>query len=76
MKFFIFSGIHLEIFNFQGIIKAMCRGLGDSLKGAVVLYNLNKQINEKLKKAALKSNSKRSMNPNSSSPSVNSKDPR
>ncbi|XP_033230230.1 etoposide-induced protein 2.4 homolog isoform X2 [Belonocnema kinseyi] len=54
----------------------MCRGLSDSLKGAVVLYNLDKQINEKFKKTCLKSNSRRTTNPSNHSPSMNSKEPR
>ncbi|XP_020278863.1 etoposide-induced protein 2.4 homolog isoform X2 [Pseudomyrmex gracilis] len=34
--------------NVTGIIYAICRGFVDSLKGAVVLFYMDKQINEKL----------------------------
>ena len=65
-----------SLLKFQGIVKAMCRGLGDSLKGALVLYYLDKQINEKLKKTSSKMNSKKRLTSDSQSSSTNSKEPR
>lgn len=62
--------------NITGVVKAMCRGLGDSLKGAVILYYLDKQINEKFKKTASKQNARRSGTPNNQSPGVKQKEPR
>lgn len=40
--------LRLNLIYFQGIIYAICRGFVDSLKGAVVLFYMDKQINEKL----------------------------
>jgi etoposide-induced 2.4 mRNA len=43
----------------QGIIVAMWRGFVDSLRGAVVLFSMDKQINEKLKKSPQKTDPRR-----------------
>ena len=32
----------------QGVAKAVCRGFADSLKGAVVLFYMDKEINDKM----------------------------
>ncbi|XP_066590084.1 etoposide-induced protein 2.4 homolog [Prorops nasuta] len=37
--------------NVTGIIRAICKGFADSLKGAIVLFYLDKQINEKIAKS-------------------------
>ncbi|XP_011494641.1 PREDICTED: etoposide-induced protein 2.4 isoform X3 [Ceratosolen solmsi marchali] len=49
--------------NIMGIIIAMWRGFIDSLRGAVVLFSMDKQINEKLKKSPLKADSRRRESP-------------
>lgn len=54
MNIFIIYVIHIYIYFFfvylQSIIHAIYRGFMDSLKGAIVLFYMDKKINEKLVK--------------------------
>lgn len=58
----LFSLHILNIFAsiLQGILGAVCRGFMDSLKGGVVLFYLDKEINDKLmRNSPAKSNHRR-----------------
>ena len=43
----------------QGIIVAMWRGFLDSLRGGLVLFSMDKQINERMRKASSKTDARR-----------------
>ncbi|KAL7294344.1 etoposide-induced protein 2.4 homolog [Trichogramma pretiosum] len=45
--------------NVAGIIVAMWRGFLDSLKGGLVLFSMDKQINDRMKKISLKTDARR-----------------